>query len=215
MAAHLSGPPTAVRDDDEDAKRFDALMLGTQLVLLRSEAALARLQTKVQQLGSSPLELANAQRARTPASDRGRGGRRVVAGRNLCPCWSRRGASCAAPSSSSKRGRTVVYTDFEDAIGETSEVDLPWSPVRVDFERFRAKAKVFLRAHEDRLALHKLVAQPTPDRCRLGKSWRPCCTKRAARTAICIARALHTSLPMFVRSWSDWTAKRPWRHLPT
>lgn len=51
VSTHLSGLPTAVRDDDEDAKRFDALLLNTQLALLRSEPALVRLQTKVQQLG--------------------------------------------------------------------------------------------------------------------------------------------------------------------
>ena len=64
----------------------------------------------------------------------------------------------------------MVYTDFEDAIGETTEVDLPLVASAVDFDRFRAKAKVFLRAHEDRLALHKL-AQPAPDgtpTCRAG-----------------------------------------------
>ena len=30
------------------------------------------------------------------------------------------------------------------------------APVGTDFERFRAKARAFLRAHQDRLALHKL-----------------------------------------------------------
>ena len=59
VAAHLSGLPTAVRDDDEDAKRFDALMLGVQLTSLRAEPALARLQARVQQLATSLLELAS------------------------------------------------------------------------------------------------------------------------------------------------------------
>ena len=69
-------PAHAVRDDDEDAKRFDALLLNTQLALLRSELALARLQTKVQQVANSLAgESQHAQRARTPAADRGRGGR--------------------------------------------------------------------------------------------------------------------------------------------
>jgi len=35
VATHLSGLPTAVRDDDEDAKRFDALMLLSRRALCR------------------------------------------------------------------------------------------------------------------------------------------------------------------------------------
>ena len=59
VSEHLSGLPTSVRDDDEDAKRFDALMLGTQLALLRQEPALSRLQARVQQLANGLLHLAN------------------------------------------------------------------------------------------------------------------------------------------------------------
>ncbi|MDU7588228.1 MAG: hypothetical protein E7K47_12710, partial [Acidovorax sp.] len=40
-----------------------------------------------------------------------------------------------------KSSRTVVYTDFEDALGETTEIDLPLVTSAVDFDRFRAKAK--------------------------------------------------------------------------
>ncbi|WP_462386539.1 hypothetical protein [Acidovorax sp. Q11] len=59
VSTHLSGLPTAVRDDDEDAKRFDAMLLNTQLALLRTEPALARLQTKVQQIANALLKKAN------------------------------------------------------------------------------------------------------------------------------------------------------------
>ena len=56
-----------------------------------------------------------------------------------------------------RRARKVVYSDFEDEIGEARQVQLSGvAPVGTDFERFRAKARAFLRAHQDRLALHKL-----------------------------------------------------------
>jgi type I restriction enzyme R subunit len=50
----------------------------------------------------------------------------------------------------------VVYTDFEDELGDVAEVPLPLGGSAGDFERFRAKARAFLRAHENHITLHKL-----------------------------------------------------------
>ena len=56
-----------------------------------------------------------------------------------------------------RRSRKVVYSDFEDEIGESRQATLAGSAaVGTDFERFKAKARVFLLDHEDRLALQKL-----------------------------------------------------------
>ena len=99
-----------------------------------------------------------------------------------------------------KSSRQVVYTDFEDAIGETAEVDLPLVASAVDFDRFRAKAKVFLRAHENRLALHKLRRnQPLTD---ADLQELEALLHEAGGTDGDIerVRTLHTSLPVFVRS---------------
>ena len=157
VAAHLSGLPTAVRDDDEDAKRFDALLLGTQLALLRSEPSLARLQTRVQQLAGSLLTLSNVPAVREHLLLI-----EAVAGDEwwqdvtLPMLEQARRKLRSLVKLIEKSSRKVVYTDFVDAIGETHEVDLPLVASAVDFERFRTKAKVFMRAHQDRLALHKL-----------------------------------------------------------
>jgi type I restriction enzyme R subunit len=56
----------------------------------------------------------------------------------------------------SKSHQKVIYTDFEDAVGETSEVALPLGGSAGDFERFRLKVRAFLRAHENHITLHKL-----------------------------------------------------------
>ena len=50
----------------------------------------------------------------------------------------------------------MIYTDFEDQLGELLEVVLPLGGSAGDFERFRAKVRAFLHAHEDHIALHKL-----------------------------------------------------------
>jgi type I restriction enzyme, R subunit len=56
-----------------------------------------------------------------------------------------------------RRARKVVYSDFEDEIGDAKQIVLSGvAPVGTDFERFRAKARAFLREHQDRLALQKL-----------------------------------------------------------
>jgi type I restriction enzyme, R subunit len=56
-----------------------------------------------------------------------------------------------------RRARKVVYSDFEDEIGAARQIVLSGvTAVGTDFERFRAKARAFLREHQDRLALQKL-----------------------------------------------------------
>lgn len=55
-----------------------------------------------------------------------------------------------------RQKRKPIYTDFEDRMEAESEIDLPGFDVGDSFDRFRAKARVFLKAHEDHIAIHKL-----------------------------------------------------------
>lgn len=55
-----------------------------------------------------------------------------------------------------KRERKTLYTDFEDALGDETVVELPGVFNDSDFNRFRQKARHFLRAHQDNLTIHKL-----------------------------------------------------------
>ena len=52
--------------------------------------------------------------------------------------------------------RKPIYTDFEDQMGAEASVDLPGFAAPDSFERFRAKARAFLKQHEDHIAIHKL-----------------------------------------------------------
>jgi type I restriction enzyme R subunit len=54
-----------------------------------------------------------------------------------------------------KSRKAIVYSDFADEIGEAAELQFPQLAV-ADFARFKAKARHFLRAHEDHIVLHKL-----------------------------------------------------------
>ena len=54
-----------------------------------------------------------------------------------------------------KTRKTIVYSNFADEIGEGTELQLPQIG-EADFARFKAKARHFLRAHQDNIVLHKL-----------------------------------------------------------
>jgi type I restriction enzyme, R subunit len=156
-AGHLSKLPSSVRDDDEEAKRFDLLMLRLQLCALNAQPGFDRWRTQVQEIASALLELDNipAIRERLLLIER-------VAGTEW---WedvtvpmleqARRHLRGLVKLLESRR-RKIVYSDFEDELGDAAPVELAMAQGADSFERFRMKARAFLRSHEDRLALHKL-----------------------------------------------------------
>jgi type I restriction enzyme R subunit len=52
--------------------------------------------------------------------------------------------------------QVTVYTDFADELGVPTEIELHRATVAVDVDRFRAKARDYLRAHLDHVALQKV-----------------------------------------------------------
>ena len=157
LAAHVSGLPSAVRDDDEDAKRFDLLMLRTQLACARADLGYARLREQVRALADGLMELGNI-----PEVKKHMVLIEAVAGEEW---WQDVTLPMLEQARRHLRGlvkllekirRKVVYTDFIDQMGDTTEIDLPLGGSAGDFERFRLKVRAFLRAHETHLTLHKL-----------------------------------------------------------
>ena len=154
----LAGLPSSVRDDDEDAKRFDLLILRRQLAQLDGDAVLAgRLRESVQHVAAAllgkttiPSVAVQAVLLESVAGDewwidvtlpmlelarlRIRGLARFI----------------------EKTARNPIYTDFEDTIDDGVEVVLPRVTPGTNFERFRAKAEAYLREHLDNLALQRL-----------------------------------------------------------
>jgi type I restriction enzyme R subunit len=154
----LAGLPSAILDTDQDAKRFDLLVLRRQLAQLEGDAVTAeRVRESVQAitvalLGKTAIpsvaeqvELLDAvasdewwvdvtlpmlERART----RLRGLVRFV----------------------ERTRQNPVYTDFEDSLDEATPVELPHVTVGMNWERFRAKAQAYLREQDDQVALQKL-----------------------------------------------------------
>lgn len=201
VSEHLSGLPSSVRDDDEDAKRFDMLMLRTQLASLRAEPGFERLKAQVCQIADALLELPNIPAVREQLMLI-----EAIAGDEW---WqdvtlpmleqARRKLRTLVKLLEKKR-RRVVYTDFIDELGEAAEVPLAIGASGGDFERFRQKARVFLRAHEDRLALHKLRRNLQLTPADLGELEALLHEAGGSDGDIARARELHKSLPAFVRS---------------
>jgi type I restriction enzyme R subunit len=52
--------------------------------------------------------------------------------------------------------RSFVYSDFEDEIGAGADIEVTGVPVGTDMDRFRAKARQFLKANQSHIAVLKL-----------------------------------------------------------
>jgi len=167
IAERLGGLPSAVRDDDEDAKRFDLLLLRGQLARLEGDAlAVERVRETVQSIASSLLNQTTipSVAARQQLLDELAGDEWWVdVTLPMLELARRRIRSLVRFVEKSKRA--AVYLDIEDELGEASVIDLPGVSVGTNWERFREKARAYLREHEDHVALQRLRRnkQLTPD----------------------------------------------------
>ena len=157
IAERLAGLPTAARDDDEAAKRFDLLILRLQLGVLDVEPRFDRLRASVQEIAAALLEQTGIPviRKQEQLLDQ------VVDDEwwtdvtlPMLELLRRRVRGLVRLVEKSKRA--IVYTDFEDRLGEAVEVTLAGFDVGIDFDRFREKMRVYLRTHANHLAVQKL-----------------------------------------------------------
>ncbi|MEX1909441.1 DEAD/DEAH box helicase family protein [Janibacter sp. Y6] len=158
VVEQLAGLPSSVRDDDEGAKRFDLVVLRRQLAQLEGNSVLAeRMREAVQEIALAllgktavPSVAARAELLEEVAGDE---------------WWVDVTLQRLEQARVKLRGlvrlversrRNPVYTDFEDELGEASEVPLPGTSPGTNPERFRAKAAAYLREHESHVALQRL-----------------------------------------------------------
>lgn len=155
---HLAGLPSTVRDPDEDAKRFDVLILRRQLAQLEGDAVTAeRIREIVQAIAATLLPKKNI-----PSVAEQLELLDAVAGDEW---W----VDVTLPMLEVMRLRlrglirlvektrqNPIYTDFEDTLDPPIPVDLPQATSGMNWERFRAKAQAYLREHEDHVALQRL-----------------------------------------------------------
>ncbi|HEY5409885.1 MAG TPA: type I restriction-modification enzyme R subunit C-terminal domain-containing protein, partial [Caulobacteraceae bacterium] len=138
-------------------RQFDALMLRAQLAVLRAESVFGGLRKKVVEIAGLLEELSNV-----PMVDReleliheiqgDEFWQDVTAG--MLETVRRRLRELLKLIELKRRG--VVYTDFEDVIGAAAEIEVRGIAAGADMERFRCKARHFLREHQDHIAVQKL-----------------------------------------------------------
>ncbi|NDP39488.1 MAG: DEAD/DEAH box helicase family protein [Rhodoferax sp.] len=157
LGLHVSGLPTELTDDDEDAKRFDMLVLRTQLAILQAKPDFDALRASMQAIASA-LEGQEA----IPAIKTQMVLIQSVAGDEW---WE--GVTIAMLEDARKKLRAlvkliekgkkpVIYTDFEDELGDMTTVVLPGVGTGMNLAKFKDKARQFLRAHDSHLSLQRL-----------------------------------------------------------
>lgn len=151
-------PSAATATGEEDAKRFDLVVLRRQLAQLEDDAGTAeRCRQTVQAvalalLSKTAIPAVAAQAPLLEAAARDDWWVEVT----LPMLETLRLRVRALVQFVEKNHRNPVYTDFVDTVGQAREVTLPGTTPGMDPERFRAKTQAYLRAHEDHIALQKL-----------------------------------------------------------
>ena len=157
LSHEVAGLPSELEPEPEEAKRFDLLLLNLQLAHLRTEHAFERLHDQVKAIAGLLEEKSAIPMVRAEME--------LIADLQTDEWWQ----DVTTPMLESvrrrlrdlvqfidKQSRKPVYSDFEDELGTQVDVELPgFGPVD-SFEKFRAKARSFLLAHKDHVAIHKL-----------------------------------------------------------
>jgi len=156
LKTEIAGLPTALQDDDIAAKQFDWIILSGQLALVRNQPNL-ECKTKVMTLAAKLEELSNIPMVATEMETI----LRVQTAEfwQIADAWElemvrRRLRSLIKLIEGGERH--IVYTNFEDEIGEGSVVGLSDVDVGTDKARFRMKVRHFLQQHADHVVIHKL-----------------------------------------------------------
>jgi type I restriction enzyme R subunit len=153
----VAGLPSELEPEPEEAKRFDLLVLNLQLAHLRSEHAFERLRDQVRAIAGLLEEKSAIPMVRAQME--------LIADVQTDEWWQDvttamlervRRRLRDLVQFIDKQSRKPVYSDFEDVLGAQIDVELPGFKTGDDFERFRAKARSFLLAHQDHVAIHKL-----------------------------------------------------------
>ena len=158
LANDVAGLPSELESEDEEAKRFDLLMYRLQLAILRHEPAFLRLRDSVIEIASLLEEQANIPMVRDQLH--------VIAEVQSDEWW--QDVTLAMIEDVRKKlrllvrliektKRRLIYTDFEDEIGEQTEYELVlMDGPSISMEAFHEKTRAFLRQHENEIAIHRL-----------------------------------------------------------
>jgi type I restriction enzyme, R subunit len=157
LTTNIAGLPTGLPSEPEEAKRFDLLMLRLQLEKLRSEDSFTRLRQQLQTILNTLEEKDSIPIVREQMS--------LIQEMQTDSWW----VDVTIPMLENarkrlrnlirlieKNHRQPIYTNFIDELGSETEIAIQAFGQSDEFDRFRAKARQFLLAHEDHITIHKL-----------------------------------------------------------
>jgi type I restriction enzyme, R subunit len=157
LIEHVAGLPSAVVDYDLAAKQFDLVVLRAELALLRADPAFQGLKTKITEVASLLEEFGNVPLVAAEMA--------LILEVQTDEFWQditlpmletvRRRLRALVKLIEYKK-RPLVYSDFEDAEGATTEIAVPGIAVGTDLDAFRRKARIFLKPYENHIALLKV-----------------------------------------------------------
>lgn len=157
LSHDVAGLPTELDPENEEAKRFDLLALNLQLSVLDHGPGFARLRDRVKDLAillaeESAIPMVREQMVLIQDVQSDEWWQDVTV--PMLEVMRRRLRGLI--QFIDKRQRKPVYTDFADLMGAEVNVELPGFTPGTDDEKFRAKARAFLRGHMDHVAVQKL-----------------------------------------------------------
>lgn len=158
LVSNIAGLPSALIDNELEAKQFDLIMLGAELALLRGDARFAQYQEQITGIAAA-LEAISANVGVVRAE------LALILEIQTDEYWQNIDAWTLEQARRRLRsfvkllrgdGSKAVFTDFEDQIGEGVEVTLPNITPGFDRARFERKMLHFLRTHENHITILKL-----------------------------------------------------------
>ena len=154
---HLAGLPAEQPREDETAKRFDLLILNLQLAVLEKSPSFARLRDKVMEIATDLEAKASIPMVAEHLA--------LILELQTETWW----AGVTLPLLESVRislrklivfldkgDRTIVYTDFEDTIGESTEVYAPGYANAEEMRQYKLKVEKFIRDNANHITINKL-----------------------------------------------------------
>ncbi len=157
LVEHIAGLPSAVVDDDLAAKQFDLVVFRAELALLRVDATFNGLRARITEIASLLEELGNVPMVAAEMA--------LILEIQTDDFWQditlpmletvRRRLRALVKLIEYKK-RVLVYSDFEDSAGAATDVTVPGIAVGTDMDAFRRKARMFLKPHENHIAVLKV-----------------------------------------------------------
>ncbi len=156
LREHIAGLPTAAIDHDIDAKRFDLLILRAQAAILTESIGLENYRRKITDIASA-LELKDIPVVKRELE--------LILDIQTEGYWEDVIPEILEIARRKLRGlvrlidktkRNIVYSDFEDELGDSTEIDIVPVEQSFDKKRFKAKAQHFLKEHLNHISIQKI-----------------------------------------------------------